>query len=180
MNVAVGAGEIEVVLGDLTEQRTDAIVNAANSSLAHGGGVAGAIVRKGGRVIQDESDRVAPVPVGSAKATGAGALAARWVIHAVGPRMGEGDEKRKLASAVRAALRVAEEIRATSIAFPAISAGTFGYPLEGSASVLTREAVAYLRRDGTTVRRIVFCLYDARARDAFERALAEATRVASS
>src|SRR5512143_2102970 len=98
---------IRLVSADLTERDVDAIVNAANSHLQHGGGVAGAIVRKGGRIIQDESDRIGYVPVGSAAVTTAGALKARNVIHAVGPRMGEGNEHEKLKQAVRSVLALA-------------------------------------------------------------------------
>src|SRR5438876_5000465 len=95
---------IQLVKGDLTEERVDAIVNAANAHLAHGGGVAGAIVRKGGDIIQKESDRIGHVPVGQVAITGAGALPARHVIHAVGPRVGEGDEDTKLRNAARNSL----------------------------------------------------------------------------
>ncbi len=106
-----GRGAVEVVVGDLTAQAVDAIVNAANTSLIHGGGVAGAIVRRGGEVIQRESDAVAPVEVGGAAVTGAGRLPCRAVIHAVGPVWGEGDEEAKLRAAVRSALQRAEEPR---------------------------------------------------------------------
>ena len=100
---------VRLVSEDLTERDVDAIVNAANSRLQHGGGVAGAIVRKGGQVIQQESDRIGFVPVGSAAMTSGGKLKARRVIHAVGPRMGEGDEDRKLQSAMASVLRLATE-----------------------------------------------------------------------
>jgi O-acetyl-ADP-ribose deacetylase len=119
---------IEVVLGDLTVQQVDAIVNAANSQLAHWGGVAGAIVERGGVEIQQESERKAPVQVGGAVVTGAGKLLARYVIHTVGPVWGEGDEDSKLRSAVRSALARAEELGLCSLALPAISTGIFGYP----------------------------------------------------
>src|SRR5512137_2976755 len=103
----IGAATIRLVSGDLTERDVDAIVNAANSRLQHGGGVAGAIVRKGGQVIQEESDAIGFVPVGGAAMTTAGRLTARHVIHAVGPRMGEGDEDHKLRSAITSVLRLA-------------------------------------------------------------------------
>jgi O-acetyl-ADP-ribose deacetylase (regulator of RNase III) len=128
---------IEAVLGDITEQQVDAVVNAANSHLRHGGGLAAAIVRRGGRVIQEESDRVAPVPVGGAAVTTAGELPCRWVVHAVGPRWGEGDEESKLRSAVRSCLEEATRRSVTSLAMPAISTGIFGYPkAEGTACIL--------------------------------------------
>ncbi|HOC44581.1 MAG TPA: macro domain-containing protein [Thermoanaerobaculales bacterium] len=135
---------VSAVHGDLTEQRVDAIVNAANSALAHGGGLAGAIVRRGGRVIQEESDRLAPVPVGGAATTGAGALPCRWVIHAVGPRWGEGDEELKLRSAVRSSLAEAARIAATSLAVPAISTGIFGYPKPAGTLAITDELFRWL------------------------------------
>ncbi len=145
----VGEGRIEVVVGDLTEQRTDAIVNAANSALAHGGGVAGAIARRGGAEIQEESWRKAPVPVGGAVATGAGRLPCRRVIHAVGPQWGEGDEEAKLRSAVRASLRRAEDERLTSLAMPAISTGIFGYPRPEGCRLIVEEVAAHLARAGS-------------------------------
>ena len=100
---------IEAKIGDIAGEKVDAIVNAANEHLRHGGGVAGAIVSKGGKSIQEESKRAAPVPTGSAALTGAGSLPATYVIHAVGPIWGSGDEERKLQSAFKSAIRIAEE-----------------------------------------------------------------------
>ena len=117
---------IRLVSADLTEREVDAIVNAANTRLQHGGGVAGAIVRKGGQVIQDESDRIGYVPVGGAAITTGGTLKARYVIHAVGPRIGEGDEDNKLKQAINSVLALATEEKLRSISIPAISAGIFG------------------------------------------------------
>lgn len=164
--------KIELIQGDLTELRVDAIVNAANSHLAHGGGVAGAIVRNGGQVIQDESDRIGFVPVGNAAVTGAGSLPCRYVIHAVGPQMGEGDEDRKLHDATLAALERAEELRIASVAFPAISTGIFGYPLERCARIMTAAAREFAGR-AKSLERVVFCLFDERALRAFEVARKE-------
>jgi len=141
----VGRGRIEVVQGDLTVERVDAIVNAANSALLHGGGVAGAVVRAGGDSIQRESKRLAPVPVGGAVVTGAGRLPCRFVVHAVGPVWGEGDEEAKLAAAVTAALDRAEELGLASIALPAISTGVFGFPKRAGCSIITAVVVARLR-----------------------------------
>ncbi|MFN3414213.1 MAG: macro domain-containing protein [Thermoanaerobaculum sp.] len=140
----VGRGQVVVVKGDITEEQVDAIVNAANSQLAHGGGVAGAIVRKGGKSIQEESNKLAPVPVGGAVVTSAGALPCRWVIHAVGPIWGEGDEENKLRSAVRQALLRAEELNAKSVALPAISTGIFGYPKAAGCRVIVYECAQFL------------------------------------
>ncbi|MFN4183004.1 MAG: macro domain-containing protein, partial [bacterium] len=119
---------VKIVEGDITEEQVDAIVNAANSYLKHGGGVAGAIVRKGGKIIQEESDRIGYVPVGEVAITSAGALPAKKVIHAVGPRWGEGNENEKLRSAVWNSLKKAQEEQFQSISLPAISAGIFGFP----------------------------------------------------
>jgi len=143
--VDLESGAVEVVQGDLTLEEVDAIVNAANSQLLHGGGLAGAIVRRGGRTIQEESFAVAPVEVGHAAVTGAGALPCRWVIHAVGPQWGEGDEPRKLRSAVRSSLDRAADLGARSVALPAISTGIFGYPLADGARVIADAVVGWLR-----------------------------------
>ena len=128
---------VQAVLGDMTAERVDAIVNAANSNLAHGGGLAGAIVSRGGAVIQEESHRLAPVATGQAVATTAGDLPSRFVIHAVGPVWGEGDEETSLRSAVRSSLDCAMELGVRSISLPAISTGIFGYPKsEGTATIV--------------------------------------------
>ena len=128
---------IELVVGDLTEQRVDAIVNAANESLLGGGGVDGAIHRAGGPEILAESSRLGGCATGDAKPTTGGRLPARWVIHAVGPRWRGGDdgEPDLLASAHRRALEIARELGARTIAFPAISCGVYGYPAELAAPV---------------------------------------------
>ena len=147
--------------GDLTQENVDAIVNAANSQLAHGGGVAGAIVRAGGSSIQEESARIAPIAVGEAGITTGGGLPARWVIHAVGPRMGEGDEDRKLRSAGRNALALAHERGLASIAFPAISSGIFGYPKDRCAEVLLDTTVRFFEENpDASLREVRFCNFD--------------------
>ncbi len=155
----VGNSVIELVKGDITELEVDAIVNAANSRLKMGGGVAGAILRKGGWSIQEECDRIGYCPVGGAVITGAGKLKAKYVIHAVGPRMGEGDEDNKLRNATLNSLKLAEEHGVKSIAFPAISTGIFGFPKDRCAKIMLRTAVEYLRK-GSGIERVVFCLYD--------------------
>lgn len=152
---------LRLIQGDITHRDVDAIVNAANSSLQHGGGVAGAIVRKGGKVIQDESDRISPVPVGRAAITGAGKLPAKFVIHAVGPRMGEGDEDNKLRSAVNSSLRLASERKLSTISFPAISSGIFGFPKARCARLLVEEAAKFLeKRQDSSLTVVEFCIYD--------------------
>ena len=145
---------VKVVLGDITEEEVDAIVNAANSHLKHGGGVAGAIVRKGGKVIQEESDRIGYCPVGKAVYTSAGKLKAKYVIHAVGPRWGEGDEEDKLRSAVRSALEVATQLGLKSVALPAISTGIFGYPKEEGTRVILDEVLKFLKEKETTLEEV--------------------------
>jgi O-acetyl-ADP-ribose deacetylase (regulator of RNase III) len=138
---------IRAVQGDLTQEPVEAIVNAANRRLAHGGGVAGAIVRAGGREIQRESDawvaRHGPVPTGSAAITGAGRLACRYVIHAVGPVWQDrGDEDELLASAVTCALELAAKYGVTSISLPGISTGIFGFPKARGARVIIQAVLA--------------------------------------
>jgi O-acetyl-ADP-ribose deacetylase (regulator of RNase III) len=150
-SAVVGRGRVSVVVGDLTEEATDAVVNPANSALAHGGGVAGAIVRRGGEEIQRESWSKAPVPVGGAAVTGAGRLRCRWVIHAVGPVWGEGEEERKLRRAVESALARAEELGLVSLAMPAISTGIFGYPKADGCRVIVEEVARHLRKPSGSV-----------------------------
>ena len=171
---------IELVKGDITELEVDAIVNAANSRLKMGGGVAGAILRKGGWEIQEECDRVGYCPVGGAVITGAGRLKAKKVIHAVGPRMGEGDEDRKLRDATLSALKLAEENNLESIAFPAISTGIFGFPKDRCAKIMLRAAVDFLRSGSRRVRRVIFCLYDDETYRIFEEELRRVSEELSS
>jgi len=160
--------EVALVLGDITEEKVDAIVNAANTRLAHGGGVAGAIVRRGGQEIQTESDELAPVKVGHAVITGGGKLHAAFVIHAVGPRWGEGDEEEKLASAVCASLLLANERQLESISLPAISTGIFGFPLETAVTVILTEIRRVLDEKLAPSLRIVrIVLFDQQAVHAF-------------
>jgi len=155
---------IRLVSADLTERDVDAIVNAANTHLQHGGGVAGAIVRKGGRVIQDESDAIGFVPVGGAVLTTAGTLRARHVIHTVGPRMGEGDEDNKLRKAIRSVLSLAAEKKFMSISVPAVSAGIYGFPKDRCAKILVGETAAYLHGNAATSLELVeFCIFDQEA-----------------
>jgi len=157
----VGKGVLWLVQGDITGREVDAIVNAANAHLQHGGGVAGAIVRKGGHIIQEESDKIGFTPVGSAVITDAGTLPARFVIHAVGPRMGEGDEDSKLKSAVSRSLLLASEKQLNSISLPAISSGIFGFPRDRCAKILVAAAADFLKEhQESTLEKIEFCIYD--------------------
>jgi O-acetyl-ADP-ribose deacetylase (regulator of RNase III) len=159
-----GSAVIRLVSADLTERDVDAIVNAANSRLQHGGGVAGAIVRKGGTVIQEESDAIGFVPVGGAALTSAGRLRARHVIHAVGPRMGEGDEDNKLGRAIASVLALAAQHGFASISVPAISAGIFGFPKDRCAKILVGGAASFLREHRDAPLTLVeFCIVDEEA-----------------
>lgn len=156
---------LSVVRGDITEQTVDAIVNAANEQLAHGGGVAGAIARKGGPEIQSQSDAWVkangPVKTGSAVLLGGGLLKSKRVIHAVGPIWGSGDEITKLASAVKSALKCADDARLKSVALPAISAGIYGFPAELCAQVLLGAIQEYIDgKPGTALREIRVVLFD--------------------
>ena len=150
---------VRIIEGDLTEAPVDAVVNAANSYLQHGGGVAAAIVRKGGSIIQEESDLIGFVPVGDSAVTSGGRLPAKYVIHTVGPRWGEGDEEPKLRSAVRSTLRVAAERNFATIAMPAVSAGIFGFPKDRCARIIMEEIEAFVSR-GTVITGIDIYLMD--------------------
>ena len=165
---------IELTQGDITALSVDAIVNAANEQLQLGAGVAGAIRRNGGPSIQEECDAIGGCATGSAVVTGAGNLPARWVIHAVGPiwRGGSEGEEMLLASAVRAALKRADEAGAKSVALPAISTGVYGFPLRRAAE-LSIGAARSFATEARSVERIVFCLFDRGSLDAFERVFAE-------
>jgi len=176
MEVVINHTTLELIQGDITEMETEAIVNAANERLAHGGGVAGVISRACGPTIQRESDEWVrnhgPVRTGSAAITSGGRLRARYVIHAVGPIYdGTPRSAELLGSAVRAALEMADEHNLRSIALPAVSTGIFGYPIQEAARVMLRAAIEYL--EGTTgFEQVVFCLYGQFAFDLFAQELA--------
>ncbi|HGY54658.1 MAG TPA: macro domain-containing protein [Caldithrix abyssi] len=163
-----GNGVIHILQGDITEMKVDAIVNAANAQLILGGGVAGAIRRKGGPTIQEECHKIGGTYVGGAVITGAGNLPARYVIHAVGPRMGEGNEDEKLTNATRNSLKLAEEHGLHSIAFPAISTGIFGYPIDRCAKVMLNTAKEFLEQ-AQSVKEVHFCLWDEKSYTVFEK-----------
>ena len=157
--VKINSKKLKLAKGDITELEVDAIVNAANEKLKMGGGVAGAILRKGGHEIQEECDKIGYCPVGEAVVTGAGKLKAKCVIHAVGPRYGEGDEDNKLRNATLNSLKRAEERGLKSIAFPAISTGIFGFPKDRCADIMLSTIIDYLKRD-TCIEEVIMCLYD--------------------
>ncbi|MFI5962037.1 O-acetyl-ADP-ribose deacetylase [Streptomyces asoensis] len=163
---------ITLVLGDITEQSVDAIVNAANSSLLGGGGVDGAIHRRGGPEILADCRRLRAshygrgLPTGRAVATTAGALDARWVIHTVGPVYSATEDRSELlASCYRESLRVADDNGARTVAFPAVSAGIYGWPMDDAARI----AVETVRAARTDVEEVRFVLFDERAHRAFAR-----------
>jgi O-acetyl-ADP-ribose deacetylase (regulator of RNase III) len=159
-DIIINNVSIKIIKDDITESNVDAIVNAANSHLQHGGGVAGVISRKGGPIIQEESDAIGYVPVGECAMTSGGRLKASYVIHAVGPRMGEGDEENKLKNTISSVLKLATLKGFKSIAIPAISAGIFGFPKDKCARILVEETAAFVREEKTTLKEIVFCLID--------------------
>ncbi|KAA6213091.1 O-acetyl-ADP-ribose deacetylase [Streptomyces albofaciens JCM 4342] len=170
MTASASAPALTLVAGDITEQRVDAVVNAANSSLLGGGGVDGAIHRRGGPEILAECRALRAshygkgLPTGQAVATTAGRLPARWVIHTVGPVWAESEDRSDLlASCYRESLRVADELGARTVAFPAISAGIYRWPLDDAARI----AVGAVRAARTAVEEVRFVLFDARAYEAF-------------
>jgi O-acetyl-ADP-ribose deacetylase (regulator of RNase III) len=164
MKVNINNRVLELLDGDLTEMDTDAIVNAANAQLILGGGVAGAIRRKGGPQIQAECNKIGGTFVGGAVISTGGNLKAKHVIHAVGPRMGEGNKDQKLKNATLNSLKVADENNLKSISFPAISTGIFGFPIGRCAEIMLQTTIDYLKGK-TGLQRVVFCLF---GRDSYE------------
>ena len=166
--------EITLVQGDITEQQVDAVVNAANSSLLGGGGVDGAIHRRGGTAILEECKQLRAssygrgLPTGEAVATTAGELPARWVIHTVGPVHAKNEDRsERLAACFRNSLRVADELGARTVAFPAVSTGVYGWPVDDAARI----AVGTVRSTPTEVEEVRFVLFSADDYGAFEQAL---------
>jgi len=170
MKVNIENRILELLDGDITEMQTDAIVNAANARLILGGGVAGAIRKKGGPEIQAECNKIGGTFVGGAVITTAGNLKAKHVIHAVGPRMGEGNENEKLKNATLNSLKVADENNLTSISFPAISTGVFGFPIGRCAEIMLKTTIDYLKGQ-TGLKKVVFCLFGKDSYQVFENQL---------
>ena len=162
---------IRLIQGDLTEQAVDAIVNAANVHLVLGGGVAGAIRSKGGPSIQEECNRIGGTTVGQAVVTGAGNLKARYVIHAVGPSYGEGNEDEKLRGATLNSLKRATEKGMSSLAFPAISTGIFGFPKDRCADIMLNTTRSFFEAAETSLKEVIFCLWSKEDLGIFEKAL---------
>ena len=176
MEVTINGSKVSLLQGDITRQATDAIVNAANSSLMGGGGVDGAIHRAGGPAILEECRQIVSrqgrLPAGQAVITTGGNLAARHVIHTVGPvwHGGDGNEAELLASAYRESLKVAVEQGLTSVSFPSISTGAYGYPVDEAAEVALGTVIDFLQ-DVTSIGEVSFVLFDARTYASYQRAL---------
>jgi O-acetyl-ADP-ribose deacetylase (regulator of RNase III) len=175
MKDKINSTVLELIQGGITDQTTDAIVNAANDALQMGGGVAGAIRRRGGPKIQEECNRIGGTHVGGAVITTGGNLAAKYVIHAVGPRHGDEHEDAKLKDATLNSLLLADKNNLKSIAFPAISTGIFGFPKGRCATIMLSTTIAYLEGP-TKLEKVVYCLYDQRTFEIFERTLHSLTQ----
>lgn len=156
------AGKIAIVQGDLTEMAVDAIINAANNDLQLGGGVAGAIRRKGGPAIQQECDAIGSIPVGSAAITGAGNLKAKFVIHAASMSLGGSTTARALRASSAYCLRIAEERGLKTLAFPAVGTGIAGFPMRECAEIMLSEVASHLEK-GSGIERVTFVLFDEEA-----------------
>ena len=162
--------EIKIVKGDITELRVDAIVNAANNKLVMGGGVAGAIKRKGGKEIEDEAVKLGPINIGKAVATKAGSLAAKYVIHAATMGMDFATDEVKIRDSCRSSLELAEELKLRSLAFTALGCGTGGFPLLAAAKIMAQEVFRHLKhREKSSLQEIIFCLFDQEAFTVFEK-----------
>jgi O-acetyl-ADP-ribose deacetylase (regulator of RNase III) len=177
--VTINRARVAIIQGDITRQATDAIVNAANPGLMGGGGVDGAIHRAGGPAILEGCKQIVArqgrLPTGKAVITSGGNLPARHVIHTVGPiwQGGNKDEAALLASAYKESLKLAAAHNLTSVSFPSISTGAYGYPLAEAARVALKAVVSFLREQVTSVREVVFVLFDSRSYEAYASALEE-------
>lgn len=158
---------LTVKQADITSLSVGAIVNAANNELVMGGGVAGAIKRKGGKAIEEEAVRKGPVHIGEAVATGAGKLPAKYVIHAATMGMDFKTDEFKVRQSCGSALRLAEELQVASVAFPALGCGTGGFPLKAAAKIMSQEVWKHLRQGKSGLKEIIFCLYDQEAYEVF-------------
>jgi len=171
MNEDAGSrSRIRIVEGNIALLKVEAVVNAANKQLKLGSGVAGAIRVHGGPSIQEECDRLAPIEVGEAVITGGGQLEAKFVIHAVGPVYGEGDEEAKLAQATSRCLSLARDKKIRSVAMPAISTGVYGFPLRECSRIMLSVAQQFLK-ESEYPEEVVFCLYGKEAYSIFKKTL---------
>lgn len=170
MKIKINKTSLELIQGDITDQTTDAIVNAANALLHLGTGVAGAIRRRGGSSIQEQCNKIGGTSVGSAVITKGGNLFAKYVIHAVGPISGTDHEDEKLKDATLNSLKLADKKHLKSISFPALSTGVFGFPKERCAIIMLSTTIAYLEGP-TGLEKVIFCLYDNETLSIFEKTL---------
>jgi O-acetyl-ADP-ribose deacetylase (regulator of RNase III)/ADP-ribose pyrophosphatase YjhB (NUDIX family) len=161
--------EIKIVQADITELKVGAIVNAANNKLVMGGGLAGAIKRKGGQDIEDEAVKKGPIKIGQALATSAGSLPSKYVIHAATMGMDFQTDEIKIKDSARSALKVAEELKVSSIAFPALGCGVGGFPLLAAAKIMAQEVFRHLRETTSCLEEIIFCLFDKEAYEVFHK-----------
>lgn len=166
--------KLKLVEGNIVLLDVDAIVNAANKNLILGGGVAGAIRNSGGPSIQDECDTIGPINTGEAAMTNAGNLKAKYVIHAAGPVQGEGQEEAKLRSATLSSLKIANQNQLQDIAFPAISTGIFGFPMQKCSEIMLKTGMEFLEAHDFP-QEIIFCLYGQEAFSVFEQTLEKLT-----
>ena len=180
--VSINQSKLAIIQGDITRQATDAIVNAANSSLMGGGGVDGAIHRAGGPAILEECKQIVSrqgqLPAGKAVITTGGNLKARFVIHTVGPVWygGNKGEPELLASAYRESLKVAAESNLSSVSFPSISTGAYGYPVAEAAKVAIRTVASFLKEQATSMKEVVFVLFDSATFENYSSVLGEIAR----
>ncbi len=180
VQITVNQAKLSIVKGDITQQATEAIVNAANSSLMGGGGVDGAIHRAGGPAILEECKQIVSrqgrLPTGEAVMTTGGNLKAKYVIHTVGPVVWHGgskDEAALLESAYRESLKLVADSHLASISFPSISTGAYGYPVDKASKVALEAVISFLRESTTSLKEVVFVLFDSRTFDAYSAALRE-------
>ena len=161
--------EIKVVLGDITEIQAEALVNAANNKLVMGGGVAGAIKQKGGKIIEEEALKRSPIEIGQAVATSAGKLSAKYVIHAATMDMSFKTDEVKIRNAAKTSLRIAEELKIKSLVFPALGCGTGGFSLLAAAKIMSQEVLKHLRDENSILKEITFCLNNQEALKVFQK-----------
>ena len=180
MELTVNKTKVSTIQGDITKQSTDAIVNAANPSLMGGGGVDGAIHRAAGPAILEECKKIVAkqgrLPTGKAVITTGGNLKAQYVIHTVGPiwHGGSKNESELLKSAYYECLKVATETKLASISFPSISTGAYGYPVDEAARIAATTVVSFLKEQATSLKEVVFVLFDSRTYESYSSALREA------
>lgn len=170
MEIKIKNTRIYLQQGDITEFEAEAIVNAANNHLWMGGGVAGAIKRKGGKKIEEEAVKLGPIPVGEAVVTSAGSLKAKYVIHAAGMGTDLKTDEKKIQSATQNSLKRADELKIESIAFPSIGTGVGGFPMDEAAEIMLKVAMAHAKEE-TSLKRITFVLYGNSAYEMFEKVL---------